>query len=1068
MKQTLLSCLGILFCSAAIAVDSGQVDDFEDGTTKLWSEGGASPNPPTNISTGGPAGAGDNYLENISTGAGFGGSRMNMFNIAQWSGDYIAAGVSEIRMQVRVFSGGPANIRVAFGASTAARFASTNAVVVPNDGAWHDVVLPIGENDLTLVEGSSTHAASMAVVTEMRINSSSVPAWRGDQVAMTIGVDNIEAVAGPTHYQGWIWETGVAGVLPGLLNEETCFGQIDLFLADDDTWTSMGADEVCWGRSTTNDIPARSYNNFAAGSFLSTEDFESESTQPLVNAGGNLLEVYGQDIELGVGLGEERFGTLLAEPSDGDLIVVGGYFEFSTAGYTEAVNFVDLFVKSTDSIASTRIAADLEGLWRISSFNQWLSRADVNFDSVVGSIMSVDFQSNGVCSYQESTVIQDPGFDTNREFAAATSFDMPGTDLTNRGVQAELFSRTASNCTYSIDTDNYLAVELTDTDINGARTTNLQWVVADDDNYLVLAPDPDGIDENPSELQIGYRAPVALANNAIDGTYLFYLNLTEFDATGSGHSLLETDFQEHDAQGRGMFTFDSTTPGTVPNGQVGSWFSCDMTLVISEAAYETNGDIALGQAYFGLEHSADLELFDGCNYNLLADGSLLVDLEIDDPGEVTEHILFAGYVNSNAELLTLLDFETDPDPFEPVNREDFGGVRHILAMKYEGDPDGNADGDEFTNLEEFLIPLAPRPPLEGIIAMDDINGNGMPDIGIAIEGSTRVQIRDGSTDALISDIDFGEDGALQMAVLPDMDASGDPEIAILNEQDTGQVRVQVRDSISGLIVSNIFYGLQYEPVAMDVMADYSGNGFPEIAVLGSAPITDAVRVQVRDADTTAFLDNVFLGTQSIAKDLVSVTDTSGNGIPEIGILGVLKGSNQVRAQMWDAATAAFQANVWFGNVYQPHTTITMPDINSNGSDEIVAMGVDPATNNIRVQVRDSDTTATLFNIWLGAVNEAVDLVLINDINSDGVADIAVLLKTPGDTGRVRVQSGSNGAFIRNLFYVVVEDPIGLAVMSDYSGNGFDELAALGWSGGNRHVLILDTATGSQVNRIDFP
>ena len=42
----------------------------------------------------------------------------------------------------------------------------------------------------------------------------------------------------------------------------------------------------------------------------------------------------------------------------------------------------------------------------------------------------------------------------------------------------------------------------------------------------------------------------------------------------------------------------------------------------------------------------------------------------------------------------------------------------------------------------------------------------------------------------------------------------------------------------------------------------------------------------------------------------------------------------------------------------------------NGSDEIVAMGVDPATDNIRLQVRDSDTTATLFNIWLGAVNEA--------------------------------------------------------------------------------------------------
>jgi hypothetical protein len=51
---------------------------------------------------------------------------------------------------------------------------------------------------------------------------------------------------------------------------------------------------------------------------------------------------------------------------------------------------------------------------------------------------------------------------------------------------------------------------------------------------------------------------------------------------------------------------------------------------------------------------------------------------------------------------------------------------------------------------------------------------------------------------------------------------------------------------------------------------------------------------------------------------------------------------------------------------------------------------------------------------------------------------------------------------------VVDDPVDLAVAPDYSGNGFDELAVLGESAGVRHVQILDTATGTQVNRIDFP
>ena len=383
---------------------------------------------------------------------------------------------------------------------------------------------------------------------------------------------------------------------------------------------------------------------------------------------------------------------------------------------------------------------------------------------------------------------------------------------------------------------------------------------------------------------------------------------------------------------------------------------------------------------------------------------------------------------------------------------------------------GSAAGDGFRQLFRQVISVGPLPepePFTGIVSLGDLNGNGSPDLGVAVAGGTRVHIRDGATDALITDIDFGEDMAFDMAVLPDLNGSGDPEIAILQQQASGQVRAQARDTVTGAVTKNLWYGLQYEPVSMGVVADYSGNGLPEVAVLGSEAGTDAVRVQIQDT-ATGFLDNVFLGTQSIAKDLVSVADTSGNGVPEMGILGVLKTNDQVRMQMWDADTAAFQSNVWFAKVYQPQSTITMPDINSNGSDEIVAMGVDPATQNIRVQVRDSDSLATHYNIWLGAVNEAVDIALINDINSDGVSDLAVLLKTPGGTGRVRVQSGLNGAFIRNLFFSAVENPVGLTVMPDYSGNGFDELAVLGENAGTRHVQILDTASGTQVNRISFP
>jgi hypothetical protein len=378
---------------------------------------------------------------------------------------------------------------------------------------------------------------------------------------------------------------------------------------------------------------------------------------------------------------------------------------------------------------------------------------------------------------------------------------------------------------------------------------------------------------------------------------------------------------------------------------------------------------------------------------------------------------------------------------------------------------------------------------EGIIALPDIDGSGSPGIAALIPGTTRVEVRNAVTGDLVSDIDFAsgiacglDPVALEITAVSDMNGNGSVEIAQLmyNLQShatcPGQTRVRIHDGSTGDLIKTVWYSqTQYEPIGMRIIAsDFMvANGIPEIAVMGSDP-ADSIRVQIWDASQPSpccfggEIENVWFGSQGIGKDFVVVSDTSGNAMPEVAVLSVLKGNDQVRTQVWDAVDATFQGNIWFGNVYQPHSMITMPDINSNGSDEIVAVGVDPATQNVRVQARDSDTTETLYNIWLGAVNEAVDIALINDINSDGVSDLAVLLKTPGGTGRVRVQSGINGNFIRNLFYTVVENPVGLAVMPDYTGNGFDELAVLGESAGLKHVQILDTNTGAQVNRIDFP
>src|SRR3954453_1019060 len=129
-RSLLVSSLAIIclllatrFSDAAIVF--GQVDTFEDGTTINWQEGASSPNPPTNVPTGGPAGNGDHYLQNISTG-GFGaGAKMVMFNLAQWTGDYNQAGVNRITLQMANFGATDLYMRVAFQSGGGTIYASS-------------------------------------------------------------------------------------------------------------------------------------------------------------------------------------------------------------------------------------------------------------------------------------------------------------------------------------------------------------------------------------------------------------------------------------------------------------------------------------------------------------------------------------------------------------------------------------------------------------------------------------------------------------------------------------------------------------------------------------------------------------------------------------------------------------------------------------------------------------------------------------------------------------------------------------------------------------------------------
>ena len=185
--------------AASGSVTFGQLDSFQDGTTMGWREGLPSPNAPENV-PGGPGGEADRFLRNVSSTADTAGSRIVMFNEAQWVGDYNAAGVTRIDALMANFGTTPLHMRVAVQSGGGTRFASRDAVVLQPGEGWRRVSFDLTSAAMDRAGGfgPDTLEATLSNVRTMRLLSSEAgPAWIGDALDATLGVDDLRALRLP-------------------------------------------------------------------------------------------------------------------------------------------------------------------------------------------------------------------------------------------------------------------------------------------------------------------------------------------------------------------------------------------------------------------------------------------------------------------------------------------------------------------------------------------------------------------------------------------------------------------------------------------------------------------------------------------------------------------------------------------------------------------------------------------------------------------------------------------------------------------------------------------------------
>ena len=365
-----------------------------------------------------------------------------------------------------------------------------------------------------------------------------------------------------------------------------------------------------------------------------------------------------------------------------------------------------------------------------------------------------------------------------------------------------------------------------------------------------------------------------------------------------------------------------------------------------------------------------------------------------------------------------------------------------------------------------------------MVAVGDVNGNGSEDIAVLwidqFTGTKDVYVKDGSDGLLIQKVTFNASYTpYDMVAIPDMNANGSQEIGVLGVHvDTGNVRVEIRDTLTGSFVENVSFANSFAPQQVEVIPDLDGNGVPELGVLGVGTSNGKVRVQIKDPLTKNIFSNVFFSKSYIPRQFVLISDDIDNsGSPELGVLGVDASNGKVRVQIKDASTGALLKNISFNKDYTPYQFEVIPDTGGSLFSDIGVLGVNVNTGAVRIQIKDSSTGVLLKNITFNKNYTPYQFEVIPDTSGNMISEVGVL-GVNANSGAVRavIKDASNGLWLRSIHFGEDYVPQIMEVVCDIDGNNMSELAVLGKDriAGNVQVQIGDSFTGAPITTIPIP
>ncbi len=321
-------------------------------------------------------------------------------------------------------------------------------------------------------------------------------------------------------------------------------------------------------------------------------------------------------------------------------------------------------------------------------------------------------------------------------------------------------------------------------------------------------------------------------------------------------------------------------------------------------------------------------------------------------------------------------------------------------------------------------------------AIGDVTGDGKLDLVVTSLGNRVSVLQNTSTGGSVSfaarvDFSTGLSPTSPYSVaIDDVDGDGKPDIAVAN-YGTSTVSIFRNTSTSGsLSFARVDFTAGSRPYHV-AFGDVNDDRKPDLAVTDYADSTVSVFQNTSTIGNVSFAEKVDFTTGSRPYH-VAIGDVDGDGKPDLAVVNYATNTVSIFRNTGTSGSVSFDAKVDFTTGSYPHS-FAIGDIDGDGKPDLAV--ANPSSNTVSVLKNTSTTGTITANSFAAKVDFTTGTypwsVAIGDIDGDGKSEMAV----------ANLQSNTVSVF-RNTIIGSNTAPSAPQNLTAYSG---DQIVTLKWS-----------------------